>query len=194
MRTDFVTCKACKEKIDRDLAYQVGTRSYYCSEAEYLSYLKNKKKNKSEKKSKKKTKKETLSLIFEVFEYEVTNTLLTNELKELAKIYTYDNIYSYIQDNFDYLNKTLNGKRFDNEWRKIKYFSVIVKNHIKDYLETKKEAIKNTEYIKNIEYDIPEVKYKNIRNKIKYIKMRVMKCTNMVLLAWAIWVLQCLIA
>ena len=37
MAVTLVTCRACKTKIDRDLAFKVGERSYYCTEKEYLS-------------------------------------------------------------------------------------------------------------------------------------------------------------
>ena len=177
MATNLVICKICKEKIDRDLAFKVGTRSYYCNKSEYLSYLNNKK---SKNKSKKKTKQETMELIFEVFEYEVTNTLLSNELRELAKLYTYDNIYSYIQENFEHLNKSLHPTTFEfnGERGKIKYFLAIIKNHIVDYLNNKKIEKENTEYLnEEINYDgiFENVKYKekNKRRALYEIEMEV---------------------
>ena len=42
MATTLVTCRACKSKIDRDLAFKVGEKSYYCSEREYLTHLRDK--------------------------------------------------------------------------------------------------------------------------------------------------------
>lgn len=163
MANTLVTCRACKTKIDRDLAFKVGERSYYCSEKEYLSHLKDKKENKKKdtksNKPKKKTRKDVLNLVFELFGYEVTNSALSNELRALSKIYTYDGVYTYIHGNFKFLDKTINGRDFDKEYGKIRYFSAIIKNNIVDYLNIKKDEIEE-EYVKDIEYDIPEVKYK----------------------------------
>jgi hypothetical protein len=161
MAVTLVTCRACKTKIDRDLAFKVGERSYYCTEKEYLSYLTEKEeKNKKTTTPKKKTKKDVLNLVFELFGYEVTNSALSNELRALSKLYTYDGIYSYIKDNYKFLDKIINGKDFEKEYGKIRYFTAIIKNNIVDYLNLQKEKIDEQQYIQNIEYDIPDVKYK----------------------------------
>ena len=101
-----------------------------------------------------------MNLIFEVFDYEVTNTLLANKLGELAKIYTYNSIYAYIQDNFEYLNKTMLSKTFENEQHKIRYFLAIIKNNIVDYRDIKGYVDENNDYIKDNQYEIIEVRYK----------------------------------
>ena len=117
-------------------------------------------KNKKTTTPKKKTKKDVLNLVFELFGYEVTNSALSNELRALSKLYTYDGIYFYIKDNYKFLDKIINGKDFEKEYGKIRYFTAIIKNNIVDYLNLQKEKIDEQQYIQNIEYDIPDVKYK----------------------------------
>lgn len=190
MTSTLVTCRACKSKIDRDLAYKVGEKSYYCSEKEYLFHLKDKeikpkekkekdnKKNKEDKKHKI-TKKDVMALIFNVFEYKVTNTLLSNKLGELAKIYTYESIYAYIEGNLDFLNRMITNRAYSDERHKINYFLVLIKNNIVDYLDVKKyeEEDYNQDYIKVIDFDFPEIKYKstNKRRSLYEIEMELME-------------------
>lgn len=160
MANKLVTCRICKTKIDKELAFKVGTNRYYCSEEEYLHKLEEEDKAKKKQNKKKQIKDDTINLIYKLFGYEVTNTALFKELKELDKLYTYANVYSYIQDNFNELEQTIDSKTFSHEFGKIRYFTTIIKNNIVDYLKIKKDEIEEKEYIKNIEYDIPDVKYK----------------------------------
>lgn len=168
MAVTLVTCRICKEKIDKDIAFKIGERRYCCSEEEYLHNLEEKEKELLEaqetKRKSNEIKDETFNIICELFERKITNSILFKELKELDETYTYENVYLYIHDNFDFLNRTINGKKFSSEYAKIRYFFAIIKNNIVDYLEIKKDEIEEQEYIKNIEYDIPEIRYKS-KNK-----------------------------
>lgn len=138
-----VTCKICKKKIERDAAYKIiinGKNQYYCSEKEYLDDL-------EEKQSR-----------FEVFEIckeilgGTTNTLIFKDMTEISSIHSYKKIKGYLLENKDKLNGFMN-RNFNGEYGKIKYFMVIVKNNIGDYIQENKIE-------RNIEVETTEVNYK----------------------------------
>ena len=168
MATTLVTCRICKTKIDRDIAYKVGKNRYFCSEEEYIQDLERKEKaflEEQERKEKlQKIKDDVYDMICVLLGRKTTNTMLFKELAELNEIYTYDNVYTYIYDNFELLEKTMDEKTFSSEYGEIRYLFSIIKNNINDYLTIKKDEIEENEYIKYVEYDIPEIKYKS-KNK-----------------------------
>ena len=159
MAEQTVKCRICKTEIDKDIAYKVGKNRYYCSEEEYLHRLEKKEKELLEAEEAKRKlneiKDEIYNIICEIFGRKITNTSLFKELTELNETYTYDDIYLYIDDNFEILDKTMYEKDFDTEYLKIRYFFGIIKNNIFDYLNIKKDEIEEKQYIKSIEYDIP---------------------------------------
>lgn len=65
-------------------------------------------------------------------------------------IYTYKKISLFLNDNYKFLEKTM-SKKFDTEYGKIKYFTTILKNNLRDYTQSKPEIIKqlNNEVIEN---------------------------------------------
>lgn len=136
----LVKCKCHSEKIDRDTAFKViinNKNEYYCTEKDYLKI-----------KQEKENRKNLFDNINNLFGYIVTNTILYKEISELSKIYPYAKINSYINDNSQMLEKYM-SKSFNNEYGKIKYFTTIIKNNIKDYVVSKPKNIKqsNTEIV-----------------------------------------------
>lgn len=142
----------CGEKVDRLLAYKVvvdGKNHYYCTEKEYRDLL-----------AQKEAKDNTYNLINKIFERKVINTTLFKEINTLLKVYSYEEILSYLQDNEDYLYRVM-SKDFQSEYAKIRYFSAILKNNMVDFKQ--KEEIK---IVRDVKVDIAESKFKR-KNKRK---------------------------
>lgn len=133
----LVNCKChTRNKIDRDSAFKVVVNSkneYYCSESDYIKIKKDKE-----------NRKNVLDKINSIFGYVITNTVLHKEISELSKIYSYLKIYSYINENSQMLENYM-AKSFNNEYGKIKYFTTIIKNNIKDYTVSKQESNKQSD-------------------------------------------------
>lgn len=147
----LVKCKCCGNKIERDIAFKIvinNKNNYYCSEIEY-------KKMETEKQN----KAHVYSLIDEIFGYKIINTVINKEISIISKENTYEKVYKYLLENKQYLEKVMN-RSFDNEYGKIKYFSTIIRNNIKDY-----KCIANKE--NNESFNVENVKtvYKPIKHK-----------------------------
>jgi YHS domain-containing protein len=122
----LVTCKACKIKIEKESAYKVkrnDKNEYYCNEKEYIHVQ-----------QEKSARLKVLELVNDIFGYVVINTVLQKEISEIAHIYTYTAIASYMQDNLQYIQKFMN-KDFSNEYGKIRYLCTIIKNNLIDYIK-----------------------------------------------------------
>ena len=173
----LVTCRICKTQIDKVLAFKFGEKQYCCSETEYLQKLEADRKAEEEKEKSKELNRRNFMVISEIFGYEVTNSALFKELSELSDIYDKENVYSYIRDNFELLKRALDSIDFKKEYGKIKYFTAIIRNNIVDYLNIKKDENEEKEYIKYVEYDCPETKYKNKnkRRSLYEIEMELLK-------------------
>lgn len=146
----LVKCRICGNKIQRADAYKVVVKdknNYYCSESEYKSWV-----------EQNDIKNSTYQLIYDIFERKVTNTVLYKEIYELSEIYTYKKIRAYLQENEEYLNKTMK-KDFKNEYGQIRYFTAILKNSLADFqYQYKTEK-------KNIEIDMPQIKFKKRKRR-----------------------------
>ena len=143
-----VTCRICKSKIDKSIAYCVfdGKRNkYYCSQSEYLNNIKDKENAEKQKVH--------LYKMIESFIGKTTNTALYKEINIWLSVSDYDTICSFLSDNKDKINYSLQ-KNFTSEYGKIRYFSAIIKNGIGDYKPTKPETPRR------IEVEIYLVKYK----------------------------------
>lgn len=141
----LVKCKYCGEKIDRNRAFKVTVNdknSYYCSEAEYVELHEYQRLRDS-----------AYCKINYIFGRKVTNTILFKEIGELASVYTYKKIISYLNSNESYLIGVMN-KGFNSEYAQIRYFTAILKNSLSDYQES------NVVYNKDIVVDIPKDNYK----------------------------------
>lgn len=146
----LVKCQCCGTKIDRNTAYKVNIgkqNKYYCSEHEYIQMI-------TAKAQIRQTENEILQLINYIFGYEIKNTVLFNELREIKNAFTLDVLYHYMYDSYKDIEYWMSKKEFKNEYNKIRYFTAILKNNLADYKPPKEEPIKETND------DIFEVKYK----------------------------------
>ena len=146
----LVKCKICGTKIERNDAYKVvvkGKNEYYCNEKEYQKKLKQAA-----------DRVNTINIINEIFGYEITNSALNKELKEISTNHSFEKIYSYIYDNRQMLQRSL-SKDFSSEYGKIRYFSTIIKNNIVDYV------MNDEPYITENEYEVLDIKYKQKKKR-----------------------------
>jgi YHS domain-containing protein len=149
----LVKCKSCGTKIERDTAYKVVLKdknSYYCNEQEYLNY-----------KQDLKNKDDVYMEIDNIFNKKITNTVLFKEVGELSKIYTYETILLYLQQNEQYLINVLN-KSFVSEYAQIRYFTAILKNSLSDFERLQKETRK-IEIKKIVEIDTQNIYNNNYK-------------------------------
>ena len=124
-----VTCQICRKKIERDTAYKrvVGkANKYYCSEQEWQAEENRKKKYQED-------KDKVYYLICDMFGYEIQNTKFFDEWVCWNKLKSNEIIYKYLRDNESYLQQICD-KAFDNEYQKIRYFSAVLKNSLRDYV------------------------------------------------------------
>jgi len=147
----LVHCKChVGKKIDRDTAFKVivnNKNEYYCTEKEYLKIIEGKE-----------SRKFLILKINDVFGYVITNTALSKELSEISKVYPYTKISSYVTDNMNELQKFM-SKSFNNEYGKIRYFSTILKNNLKDYIVSTPIAVRQTDA------EVVPVRYKSKTRK-----------------------------
>ena len=150
-----VKCKICGKKIDRDTAYIVRIKdknNYYCNEHEYKEHqheleLKNK----------------IFMKCFEIFEYPIKSSAFYKEINGLLDKFPYEDIYTYICNDEDYLNNTLRNKMFKSEFAKIRYFCAIIRNKLNEtHYDYSNDVKKNIE----INEDTACAKYKpQVRKK-----------------------------
>lgn len=132
------------------MAYRVvvkGANHYYCNEQEYNEIQK-----------RKQSKDNTFLCINNIFGYKVTSTVLFKEINGLHDTYTYEKIFSYLQDNHQYLQQVME-KDFISEYAKIRYFSAILKNNLADF------KMKEPEFVKSIDVDVPSNRYKRKKQR-----------------------------
>lgn len=151
-----VTCQICKKKIEKDTAYKITKISptngkkkyfYYCSEEEWQAEEDRKKKNKE-------NKDKVYSLICDMFGYEIVNTKFFDEWSLWNKLKSNELIYKYIRENEDFLQEICD-RSFDSEYQKIRYFSAILKNHLRDYVPKAAEVEKPKVVVDETIYEAP---------------------------------------
>jgi hypothetical protein len=146
-----VTCQICGKKIERDIAYKrvIGkANKYYCSEQEYEAEEARKKKVVED-------KDKVYNLICDMFGYEIVNTQFFAEWTLWNKLKSNEDIYKYLRENEDYLQQICD-KSFNSEYQKIRYFSAVLKNSLKDF-KPKVEVIEKLKVVVEEHY---ETKYK----------------------------------
>ena len=146
-----VTCQICRKKIEKDTAYKraVGkTNKYYCSEQEWQEE-EDKKKKEIEDKNK------VYNLICDMFGYQIQNSQFFAEWTLWNKLKSNEIIYKYLRENEDYLCRVCD-KSFNSEYQKIRYFSAILKNSLRDY-KPKVEVVEKPKVVMEEHY---ETKYK----------------------------------
>ena len=104
-----VTCRACGKKIDITSAFKATSRTYYCSEQEYL------------------IEKALLDIIYEIIG-QTKNTILFAEMRLWGD---HNKVYNYLKENKTKIQQDM-SKEFVSEYAKIRYFSALIKNRIAD--------------------------------------------------------------
>ena len=126
----LVTCRICKNKIERDTAYKrvVGKANlYYCSEQEWKAE-EDKKKKIAEDKDK------VYRLICDILgEKEIINTILFKEWQIWLKVADNEKIGNYLEENQEYLSSVI-GRLQSSEFARIRYLSTIIKDKIKGFV------------------------------------------------------------
>lgn len=145
-------CKICKAPLDISTAYKVvdknGKNSYFCSQAEFEAEEERKRKVKED-------KDKVYRLICDMFGYEIQNTQFFAEWTLWNKLKSNDIIYKYLRDNEEYLQQICD-RSFDNEYQRIRYFSAVLKNSLRDYKPKVEEKVVEKK-IDTTFYDISDV-------------------------------------
>ena len=122
-------CRICGRQLDTNTSYKItdknGKHRYYCSRAEFEAEETRKKKAKED-------KDRVYRLICDVFGYEIQNTQLFAEWNLWNKLKSNEIIYKYLVENKEYLQQICN-KSFEGEYQKIRYFSAVLKNSLRDF-------------------------------------------------------------
>ena len=146
----LVTCQICKNKIERDTAYKVvvgQANKYYCSEQEWQAEEDRKKKAKED-------KDKVYYLICDMFGYEIQNTKFFDEWTHWNKLKSNEIIYKYLRENEAYLQQICD-KSYDTEYKRIRYFSAILKNSLRDFKPKAEEVPKPKVVVEEAIYDTP---------------------------------------
>lgn len=133
----LVTCCICGKKIEKDTAYKakvvVNKRTgekelkykNCCSEQEWQAEEDRKKKAKED-------KDKVYDLICDMWGYEIQNTKFFDEWAHWNKLKSNEIIYKYLRENETRLQQICD-KSYDNEYSRIRYFSAILKNELRDF-------------------------------------------------------------
>ena len=150
----LVKCWHCKDKkIDRDTAFKVPGKKinkYYCNQSEYEFDQ-----------QKKQIREQIQDEIDNIFEYAVRNTALYKEWAVWNELASDQEIYDYICNDRLYLRQIMQ-RRYKNEYSKIRYFSSIITNHIRDYIDTL-AMIPEVQVAEDFEFYEPKKNKKNKR-------------------------------
>ena len=145
-------CQVCGKKIDIKSAFKItnksGQNKYFCSEEEWQSEENRKKKYKED-------KDRVYYLISDMFGYEIQNTQLYEEWRCWNRLQSNENIYKYIRENETHLQQVCD-RSYENEYQRIRYFSAILKNSLRDF----KPKIEVEEKPKIVVEEHYETKYK----------------------------------
>ena len=122
-------CRICGKELDTKIAYKVidknGKNRYFCSQSEYEA-------EEARKKKAKEYKDKVYRLICDLFGYEIQNTQLFAEWNLWNKLKSNEIIYKYLVENKEYLQQICN-KPFEGEYQRIRYFSAVLKNSLRDF-------------------------------------------------------------
>lgn len=136
----LVKCRLCGKKIDKEDAFQAptgGGRFYFCNEEEAkIKEEEKRKKIEEQVKIKEESKQRRIDPVYEevasIFGYRIQNSTLFKEMKLWRELCDDEKILAYLQENKDYITNAVS--RLDSsEFAKIRYFSAILKNSLKDF-------------------------------------------------------------
>ena len=122
-------CRICGTSHNTKDAYKVvvnNKNQYYCSQVEYEENLAQKEKEKED-------RDRLYYLICDMFGYQIQNTQFFAEWTLWNKLKSDEIIYKYLRENENYLQQVCD-RSFDNEYHKIRYFSAILKNSLRDFV------------------------------------------------------------
>ena len=144
-------CKICGSTLDTKDAYKVtdknGKNKYFCSESEFEAEEARKKKAAED-------KDKVYNLICDMFGYEIVNTQFFAEWTLWNKLKSNEIIYKYLRENEDYLQQICD-RSFDTEYQKIRYFSAVLKNNLKDFLPKVEVVEQPKVVVEETIYDAP---------------------------------------
>lgn len=122
-------CKICGTELDTKTAYKItdknGKNKYFCSATEFEAEEARKKKAAED-------KDKVYNLICDMFGYEIVNTQFFAEWTLWNKLKSNEIIYKYLRENEDYLQQICD-RSFGSEYQKIRYFSAVLKNSLRDF-------------------------------------------------------------
>ncbi len=145
-------CRICGTPHNTEDAYKVvvnNKNQYYCSQAEYEEDLERKQKVKTD-------KDKVYNLICDMFGYEIINTQFFAEWTLWNKLKSNEIIYKYLRENETYLQQICD-KPFNNEYQRIRYFSAVLKNSLRDYTPKVEVVVEQPKVVVEESY---ETKYK----------------------------------
>lgn len=145
-------CKICGTELDTKTAYKItdknGKNKYFCSATEFEAEEARKKKAVED-------KDKVYNLICDMFGYEIVNTQFFAEWTLWNKLKSNEIIYKYLRENEDYLQEICD-RSFNSEYQKIRYFSAVLKNSLRDF-KPKVEVVEKPKVVVEEHY---ETKYK----------------------------------
>ena len=145
-------CRICGTPHSTEDAYKIvvnNKNQYYCSQEEYEKDLAQKKKIQED-------KDKVYYLICDMFGYEIQNTQFFAEWTLWNKLKSNEIIYKYLRENEDYLQQICD-KSFNSEYQRIRYFSAVLKNSLRDF-RPKVEVVEKPKVVATEEHY--ETKYK----------------------------------
>ena len=122
-------CKICGTQLNSTEAYKVidknGKNKYYCSASEFEAEEVRKQKRKDD-------KDKVYQLVCDMFGYEIQNTQFFAEWTLWNKLQSDEIIYKYLRENEERLQEICD-RPFHSEYQRIRYFSAILKNSLRDF-------------------------------------------------------------
>ena len=151
-------CRICGTPHNTEDAYKIvvnNKNQYYCSQAEFEEDLERKKKAQED-------KDKVYNLICDMFGYQIQNSQFFAEWTLWNKLKSNEIIYKYLRENEDYLCRVCD-KSFNSEYQKIRYFSAILKNSLRDF-ESKVEVVEQPKVVvEEVMYDFTPSTTRNRR-------------------------------
>lgn len=145
-----VKCQICGTKVNIKNAFKVtknGLNKYYCSELEWQAEEDRKKKAKED-------KDKVYYLICDMFGYEIQNTKFFDEWRYWNKLKSNEIIYKYLRENETRLQEICD-RSYETEYQRIRYFSAVLKNSLRDFKPRIDEAPKPKIVVEETIYEVP---------------------------------------
>lgn len=165
-------CTICKAELNTDTAFlwthrteKTEKRFYYCSEEEYMNYIKIKAIENDR-------KRRMNDCINNIIGYINKNTLLFSAEKEWLNV---DYALEAIENNALWISDLLRRKGFDmwsNEYNLIKYLSAVINNNLKNWINEIKQTMELEEYKSGV------VDVNHEEHKAKSFQKRKNKCLD----------------